>query len=120
MLWTGLLLQKLGSKITVITFDRVMVLTLCASCDGSLSMYQVSINSLIYFQIYPQDKLFNVKIRKGSNFVATVDRVMVFAFCNFPHSPLSVYQVSLNYLQYFQRYAPDKFNIAKIRKEISP
>ena len=27
-----------------------------------------------------------------------------------------MYQVSFDYLLYFQRYAPDKFNIAKIRK----
>ena len=33
---------------------------------------------------------------------------MVLAFCNSPHSPLSVYQVSLNYLKYFKRYALDK------------
>ena len=33
---------------------------------------------------------------------------MVLAFCNSPHGPLSVYQVSLNYPQYFLRYAQDK------------
>ena len=33
---------------------------------------------------------------------------MVLAFCNCPDSPVSVYQVSLNYLQYFYRYALDK------------
>ena len=84
-----------------ITFDRVMVLALCISSDGQLSMYQVSFNSLLYFQRYPPDKLFTAKIKKGSNSVNTSDRVMVLAFCNFSYSPLSVYQVSLNYLQYF-------------------
>ena len=43
--------------------------------------------------------------RGGHN---TGDRVMFLTFCNSPHGPLSVYQVSLNYLQYFQRYALDK------------
>ena len=43
------------------------------------------------------DKLFIAIIKKGSNSVNTGDSVMVLAFCNFPDSPLSVYQVSLNY-----------------------
>ena len=41
------------------------------------------------------------KIKKGSNSVNTGDRVMVLAFCISHHSLLLVYQVSLNYLQYF-------------------
>ena len=48
------------------------------------------------------------KLKRGSNSVNAGDRVTVLAFCKFPHGPLSVYQVSLNYLQYFKRYAPDK------------
>ena len=67
-------------------------------------MYQVSFNSLVYFQRYALDKLFIAKMKKESNFVNTDDRVM----CNTPHGPLLVYQVSLNYLQYFYRYAPNK------------
>ena len=43
------------------------------------------------------------KIKKGSNSVNSVDRVMVFALCNPPYESLSS-----NYLQYFKRYAPDK------------
>ena len=44
-----------------------------------------------------RDKLFIAKIKKkGSNSVNIGDRVMVLAFCNSPHGPLSVYQVSLN------------------------
>ena len=42
---------------------------------------------------------------------------MVLALCNFPDAPLSVYQVSFSPLVYFQRYAPDKLFIAKIKKE---
>ena len=64
-------------------------------------MYQVSIHYLLYFQRYAQDKLFTAKIQKGSNSVNTGDKFMVLAFCNSSHGPLSVYQFSLNYLQYF-------------------
>ena len=78
-----------------------MVLALCTFSDGRLSMYQVSFNSLLYFQRYVPDKLFIAKIKKGINSVNTGDRAMVHAFCNSPHGPLSVYQVSLNHLQYF-------------------
>ena len=86
---------------SVITCHRVTVLALCTSSDGRLSMYKVSFNSLPYFQRYAPDKLFTAKIKKERNSVNTGDRVMVLAFCNSPHGPLSVYQVSLNYLQYF-------------------
>ena len=34
-------------------------------------------------------------MKKGSNCVNTIDRVMVLALCNSPHGPLSVYQVHL-------------------------
>ena len=66
-----------------------MVLAPCTSSDGHLSMYQVSFNSLLYFQRYAPDKLFIAKIKKGSNSINTGDRVMVLAFCNSPHGPLS-------------------------------
>ena len=102
MLRTSLLLQKIGREITVITCDRVTVLALCTSSDGHLSMYQVSFNSLLYFQKYARDKLFIAKNKKGSNSINTGDRVMVLAICNSPHGLLSVYQDSLNYLQYLE------------------
>ena len=41
------------------------------------------------------------KFKKGSNSVNTGDKVMVLAFCYFLHGPLSVYQDSFIYLQYF-------------------
>ena len=44
------------------------------------------------------------------------DRAMDLAFCKSLHDPLSVYQVSFIYLQYFYRYAPDKLTIVKLRK----
>ena len=64
------------------------------SSDGCVSMYQVSFNSLLYFQRYALDKLFIAKIKKGSNSVNIGERVIVLAFCNSSHGPLSVYQVS--------------------------
>ena len=54
-------------------------------------MNQVSFNSLLYFQRYALDKLFVAKIKNSIN---TGYRVMVLAFCNSPHGPLSVYEVS--------------------------
>ena len=79
-------------------------------------MYQVSFDSLLYFQRYTSDRFNIAIIRKGNNTINTDDRVMVLAFCTSSHSPLSLYQVSFIYLQYFWRYAPDKLSIAKTRK----
>ena len=61
-------------------------------------MYQVSLNSLLYFQRYAPDKLFIAKIKKGSNSINTGDMVSVLAFCSSSDGPMSMYQVSLNYL----------------------
>ena len=83
---------------SVNTGDRVMVLALCNPPHDPLSEYQVSLNSLVYFQRYALDKLLSVKIEKGSKSVNTGDWVTVLALHNSPHGPLSVYQVSLNYL----------------------
>ena len=66
-----------------------------------MAVSQVSFNSLIYFQRYAPDKLFAAKIKNGSNSINTGERVIVLAFYDSPYGPLSVYQVSLNYLQYF-------------------
>ena len=98
---TSFLLQKLkkGSH-SVNIIGRVMILELCTFADDPLSLSQVSFNSLMYFQRYARDKLFVAKMKKGSNCVNTVGRVVILALCYFPHCPLSVFQVSLNYLQY--------------------
>ena len=79
-------------------------------------MYQIPFNSLVYFQRYAPDKLFIAKIKKGSHSIITVDRVMILAFCTSSDGPLSMYQVSFHSLIYFQRYAPDKLFIGKIKK----
>ena len=73
-----------------------MVRALSNSSHGPLSVYQVSLNSLVC-----SGQIFIGKLKKGSNSVNTVDMVMVLALCNSPYGPLSVYQASLNYLQYF-------------------
>ena len=57
-----------------------MIIALCTSSDGCLSMYQVAFSSLLYFRKYAPDKLFTAKIKKGSNSANTGDRVMVLAF----------------------------------------
>ena len=68
---------KKGSN-SVNTGDKVMILALCTSSDGPLSMYQVAFNALIYCQRYALDKLFIAKIKKGSNSINTVDRGIKF------------------------------------------
>ena len=84
------------------TDDRVMILALCTTSDGPLSMYQVSFNSFVYFQRYAPNKLFIAKIKKGSNSVNIVDRVTILALSISADDPLSMYQVSFNSLVYFQ------------------
>ena len=63
----------------------------CTSSACLLSMYQVSVYSLLYFQRYAPDKLLLQKNKKESNSVNTGDMVMVLAFCTLPYGPLSVY-----------------------------
>ena len=98
MLWTRFFPKiKKGSE-PINTDGRVMILAFCSSSGGPLSMYQVSFNSLVYFQRYTPDKLSIAKIKNGRNSVNTVDGVMVLALCHSPRGPFSVYQVSLNYV----------------------
>ena len=79
---------------SVNTVDRVMILALCNFPYNPLSEYQVSFNFLVYFQRYAPDKLFIAKMKKESNSVNTIDRVMILALCNSPYGPLSVYHIS--------------------------
>ena len=85
---------KMGSN-SVITCNRVTVLALCTISDSHLSMYQISFDSLLYFQRYALDKFNIAKIRKRNNSISTDDRVMVLAFCTSSHSPLSQSTLSL-------------------------
>ena len=69
MIRTSLLLQKLEREITV-SFVLIELWFLhCTTSNGHLSKYQISFNSLLYFQRYALDKLFIAKIKKGSNSV---------------------------------------------------
>ena len=61
MLRTSLLLQKFGREISLKLLVIELVLALCTSSDDRLSMYQVSLNSLLYFQRYAPEKLFTAK-----------------------------------------------------------
>ena len=67
-------------------------------------MCQVSFNYLLYFQRYTPAKFNIAKIRNENNSVNTDNRVMYFTFCSSPQGPLSLFQVTFIYLQYFQRY----------------
>ena len=82
---------------SAITCNRVTVRILYTISGSCLSMYQVSFNSLLYFQRYVPDKFNIAKIRKGNSFINTDTMVTVLAFCIFP---LSLYKVSLIYLDY--------------------
>ena len=75
--------------------NRVTVFALCTISDGLLSMYQVSFDSLLYFQRYVLEKFNIAKIRTGNNSINTDDRVMVLTFCTSPHSPLPLFKFHL-------------------------
>ena len=52
----------------------------------------------------------------GCNSAKSGDRVMVLAFCTSSDDPLSIDQVSFYSLIYFQRYAPDKLLLQKLKR----
>ena len=102
MLRTNLLFQKLEREITLKLL--VIELQFLHSALPLMAVYQCIKFHLISFYTFRdmlRTSFLLQKIKKGSNSLNTGDRVMVFVFCNSPHSPLSVYLVSLNYLQYF-------------------
>ena len=49
--------------------------------------------------------------------IKTRNRVKIFKVCTIVEGRLSKYQVSFDLLLHFQNYAPDKLNIARIRKK---
>ena len=57
------------------TDAQALLPAFCTSSEGHLSLYQVSFNSILYFQRYAPDKLSLAKINKGSNSVNTDDRL---------------------------------------------
>ena len=54
---------KKGSN-SINTVDRVTILALCTSTDDPLSMYQVSFNSLVYYQRYAPDNYLLQKLNR--------------------------------------------------------
>ena len=61
----------------MITCDRVTLLTLYISADSCLSVYQVSLNSFLYFQRYAQENLNIANIRMETISIYHDDKVMV-------------------------------------------
>ena len=53
-------------------------------------MFQDSFNSFVYFQRVALDKLFIAKIKKISNSVNTLYKVMILSFSTFADNPLSI------------------------------
>ena len=102
---------------SVTTCDRVMFHALCTSSNGCLSMYQVSVNFLLTFQRYAPDKLFIAKLKMGGNSVNTGDRVMVLAFCNSLHSPLSLYHLFI--FNTFRDMLQTSLPLQKLEREIT-
>ena len=91
------------------------MLAFCTSSHYRLSVYQVSFIYLQYFYRYAPDKLIIAKLGREITVIPCV-RVMVLALCTSSDDILSMHKVLYNSLLYFQRYALDKLNIAKIRK----
>ena len=71
---------------------------------------------VLFDQRYALDNIIIAIIRKEVNSVITCDRVTVLALYISSDDLLPMYHVSFNSLPYFQRYAPDKLNAAKLRK----
>ena len=84
-----------------------------SSTHGPLLVYQISFNSLVYFQRYAPDKLFIAKIKKGSNSVNTDDRVMILAFCPSPDGYLSMNKFHLIPLYTFRDMLRTNFLLQK-------
>ena len=118
MLRTNLLLQKLEREITINTGNMVMVLALCAS-SHRLSVLQVSFIYLQYYRNMLHTKLLLQKLGREIT-VMTCDSVMVLSPCTSSDDILLIYQVVLNYLLYFHRYAVDKLDIANLGRKVTP
>ena len=99
MLRTSLLLQQVRRE--VITCNRVTVLALRIISAAVSQRIKFHLILFCPFRDMQWTNLILQKNRKGYNSINTDDRVMVLAFCIFPHSLLLLYQVSFIYLQYF-------------------
>ena len=114
MLRTSFLLQQNKTENNCVnTVDSAMVLAFCTSCDGPLSMYEVSFTSLVFVQRYAPDKLFIAKIKKISNSMNTVDRVKILTFYTSADDFPSMYQVSFYSLYTFRDILQTNFLLKK-------
>ena len=82
-----------------------------------MAVYQCTKFLLIPF--YTPDKLFIAKIKKGSNSVKTVDTVIVLAFCDSLHSPLSMYKFHLFIFNTFRDILCTSLLLQKLEREIT-
>ena len=112
---TNLKLQKMKGNNSINTDNMVMVFD---SALPLIHLYHCVKFHLFIFNTFRDIFRTNLLLQKlGREItVITCDRVTVLAFSTSSDGHLSMYQVSFNPLLYFQRYAPDKLFIAKIKK----
>ena len=91
-------------KATAVTPLKVLTeLWFLHSAFPLLAVYQYIKFHFIPFYTFRDIRSFlPQKLKRGSDSVNTGDKDTILAFCNSPYGPLSVYQVSLNDLQYFR------------------
>ena len=70
-----------------------MILAFYIFSDGPLSIYQVSFDTLIYFQKYAADKLFIAKNKKESNSLILLTGLWFLHYALLADDRLSIYQV---------------------------
>ena len=110
-----LVIAKIGKGNNSINICERVVLHFAVTL---MTVYQyIKFHSFIFntFRAMLQTNLLLHKLRRQITII-TCERVMVLALGTSSNDILSMYQVLFNFLLYFQRYARDKLNIAKIRR----
>ena len=116
MLWTNLILQKLGREITPLI--RMIGFWFLHSALPLMTLYQCIKFHLFIFDTF-RDTLWTsllLYILGREITVITCDRVTILALYTFSDGLLSMYPVSFNSLLYFQRSAQESFLLQKNRK----
>ena len=96
--------------------DGVTVVNLSTSFNHALYFYQVLWHYLKRYQSYTVDTISILKISKGNNSAKNVGGVTVDNLCTSSGHALYFYQVSWNYLEWYQSYRADTICILKITK----
>ena len=104
---TRFLYWKLQKGIIPQKCRGVTVVNLCTSSGHALYFYQVLWNYLERYQSYRADTISILKIPKGNNSAKNVGGVTVVNLCTSSDHGLYLYQVSWNYLEWYQSYGPD-------------